>query len=170
MSRKFSWHNDHTDAEARQVVRHHHSIQRASLAPTARVLAQRRRERREANGDGVGSHGVTIISSLARVEPKAMPALAVEKNKSCFCSALPLVKVAQNGEDFLTTDFKDITDGKAVFFIREICEIRGHLSLVAAGRATTSASLRELVLPSFSRDSSAGVIPLLKQIHKKYQE
>jgi hypothetical protein len=35
----------------------------------------------------------------------------------------------------VTTDFTDITDGKAVFFIREIREIRGHISWVAAIRA-----------------------------------
>jgi hypothetical protein len=33
----------------------------------------------------------------------------------------------------VTTDGTDVTDGKEVFFIREIREIRGYISEVAAG-------------------------------------
>jgi hypothetical protein len=57
-------------------------------------------------------------------------------------SILQLVKVAPFREDFLTTDGTDGTDGKEKkkfgkqeLFIREIREIRGSISSVAACRA-----------------------------------
>jgi hypothetical protein len=59
--------------------------------------------------------------------------------------ALQLVKVAPFREDFLTTDGTDGTDGKEKkkfgkqeLFIREIREIRGSISSVAACRAMPS--------------------------------
>jgi hypothetical protein len=67
---------------------------------------------------------------------------------------LQFVKVAPFREDFLTTDGTDCTDGKEKkkfgkqeLFIREIREIRGSISSVAACRAVSSRLCVELSFP-----------------------
>ena len=48
-------------------------------------------------------------------------------NESRIWAMIRVPQARPTTKDSLTTDFTDVTDGKAVFFIREIREIRGHI-------------------------------------------